>query len=212
MAKAFGAVLLIRYADEKSLGTKITQGKLEIIKEVKTQDSVMKAIGDSWWYITELFNYVVNLFSGKATPEESPIGGEDGESEFIDTEIEEQFKVPYQQGRQELEAVADRIIEFHKDNLSVPSPPPSRKGMFPGMRSGTLRKSISKKWKGPKVIQIGYKSLKGPTGDPLQYSQVLYNSPMNRLGLEQSAYQLKTEGLKTASNRELRWEFTNEYF
>lgn len=212
MAKAFGAVLLIRYADEKSLGTKITQGKLEIIKEVKTQDSVMKAIGDSWWYITELFNYVVNLFSGKATPEESPVGGEDGESEFIDTEIEEQFKVPYQQGRQELEAVADRIIEFHKENLSRPYPPSSRPGMFPAKRSGTLVKSISKKWKGPKVIQIGYKSLKGPTGDPLEYSQVLYNSPMNRLGLEQSAYQLRAEGLKTASNRELRWEFTDEYF
>jgi len=212
MAKPFGPVLLIKYKDEKSLGTKITQGKLEIIKEVKTQDSVMKAIGDSWWYITELFNYVVNLFSGKATPEESPVGGEDGESEFIDTEIEEQFKVPYQQGRQELEAVADRIIEFHQENLSRPYPPSSRPGMFPAKRSGTLRKSISKKWKGPKVIQIGYKSLKGPTGDPLEYSQVLYNSPMNRLGLEQSAYQLKTEGLKTASNRELSWEFTDKFF
>lgn len=210
MAKEFGAVLAISYKDEKSKGKQLVKSQMEILGYEKSPKKLMQRIGERWWYVNELFNFVVNLFSFRAKPKDAPEEFQ-GDPEFVDVEFEEEIDVPYQQGRQELREVAEKIIEQHRKNLSRPWPPSSRPGAYPHKRSGTLIKSIQMRYRGPKVIEIGYKSMKNRVwgGDPIVYSQALYEK--GRLGLEQTAYGMMRDGLETSSRKEISWQFTDKY-
>ena len=203
----FGAVLVLSYKDEDSLGTRTVQSEMEVTTETqRTAKGVMAEIGDKWWYVNKLFDFVVNLFSFRARPKDVPLEPLTT-SEMVPVEYEEQYKVPYQQGRREMKAVADKVVDVHKQMLSRQHPPSSTPGQYPARRKGTLQKSIASRWEGNKKIQVGYKGISGPTGRPIEYSQWLADS--GRFSLIDTANGLKN--LKTASGRELRWEFTYEY-
>lgn len=205
----FSPVLILKYEDENSPGKKITKGMMEVIdKKKKTQKGVLKSIGDSWWHINKLFNYVVNLFSFRVKPEDAIQEFEDVVS-YEETEIEESFKVGKAQSRRELKQVADKVVSTHRQLISRTYPPASTPGEYPSTRSGYLIRSISTRKQGKDAIAIGYKSLKGPTGDPSAYSQWLADS--GRLSLVHTARAMSGY-MKTQSNRDLKWEFTDEYF
>ena len=204
----FGAVLVLSYKDENSLGTRTVQSEMEVTTETqRTAKGVMAEIGDKWWYVNKLFDFVVNLFSFRAKPKDVPLEPLTT-TEMVPVEYEEQYKVPYQQGRRELKDVANKVITEHKQRLSEPNPPrASRPLEYPRKKSGTLVKSISSRWDGMDKIKIGYSGISGPTGRPINYSQVLFR--MNRLGMVDTAREM--QNTKTASGRELRWEFTRDY-
>ena len=203
----FGPVLILKYEDEKSLGTRVSQGMMEVITEEKSPKATLQTIGDRWWYVSSLFNYVVNLFSGRARPKDIPEEYKTTTSELVPTQIEEKFKVNKKQSKKELKLVADKIVSTHKQLISRPYPDASTPGEYPAMRSGTLHKSISTRWGTQNEIKIGYSGIKGPTGKPINYSQRLADS--GRLSIIDTAKAM--QNMTTASNRELRWEFTYEY-
>ena len=204
---SFGPVLILKYDEEKSLGTRVTQGMMEVFSEEKSPKETVKALGNNWWNVSSLFNYVVNLFSGRAKPKDVPKEYKTVKSELVPTEIEEKFKVNKKQSKKELKLVADKIVAKHKQLISRTHPPSSNPGEYPAMRSGTLHRSISTRWGTQNEIKVGYSGIKGPTGKPINYSQKLADS--GRLSLIDTANAMK--GMTTASNRELRWEFTYEY-
>lgn len=199
----FHPVLSIRYADEDA---NLVKTKVERLVTTKASQ---KEEEKSWGIFSktkDLFNKFFSFFTGsgkqKDRTEEDDIQSQDW---FVEEDAETGQKRSWRDLQNSLVVVARDVVQSHVINILRPFPPASRPGQFPAMRTGYLARSIAWRWRADtkkRVIDIGYKNLKGPTGDPAEYSQYLHHK--GRLGIGDTAHQMmpKTnpEGVEIAWN------------
>ena len=90
--------------------------------------------------------------------------------------------------------VANSLVSDHRQNLLMNRfPPASSPGQYPAYRTGNLARSITRRWRDSSktIIDVGYKDINGPTGNPAIYSQIL--ADWGRLSLPETAQGMPTQ-------------------
>jgi hypothetical protein len=165
---AFFPVLSIRYKEEP---TQQVISKRQKVEEKRTAiTDLARAIV---WSTVKFFNSVVNFLSGRPyNPDELPY---DYSSNVSEETVVEDVPIDKKLARFELKETARYIVDKHKELLTNRTfPPASKRGQYPSTRTGFLAKSITLKQRSNELVyDIGYKSMRGPTGNPAEYSQIL---------------------------------------
>jgi len=165
---AFFPVLSIRYKEVPTQQVISTR-----LKTKQKRTAITDLARTIVWSTVAFFNSVVNFLSGRPyNPDELPYDySYDSEEETVVEDVPIDNKL----ARFELKETAKYIVKKHRELLTNRTfPPASKRGQYPSTRTGFLAKSIGfKPRSGELAYDIGYKSMRGTTGDPAEYSQIL---------------------------------------
>lgn len=205
---AFHAVLSIRYLDDDpkivTKQEKIVETEVDVEEEMGFFKRASSFIARSAKSFTNFIAKISGLKYDKGVDKETRKKVEK-QSWIIEEDV--QSRPDKAELQNDLLLVAKSLVSDHRQRLlerRYPPKPASFPGEYPKYRTGNLARSISHKWRDSKksVIDVGYKDINAPTGNPAVYSQIL--ADWGRLSIPQTA--LSAGPVMSQSGFEIVWK------